>query len=228
MARNGSIWAVKLLFSGSDLINHNSLSERKFSQNMKKIGITGGIGSGKSTVCRVFKALGVPVYEADERAKWLTNHDPILRADIIRLLGPMAYDAAGQYNRAFVATQVFANPDLLAQLNGLVHPRVQADTQRWAEDYAHLPYVVKEAALMTAAGQGNDLDSVVVVMAPLSLRVQRIRNRDPHRSEAEIRDIINRQISDEARRELADELLVNDETQLLLPQVLRLDAAFRI
>jgi dephospho-CoA kinase len=195
---------------------------------MKKVGVTGGIGSGKSTVCRLFKALGIPVYEADERAKWLTNHDPILRADITRLLGPMAYDALGQYNRAFVAAQVFANPDLLAQLNALIHPRVQADTLRWATAYTHLPYVVKEAALMNAAGQGNDLDAVVVVMAPLDLRIRRIRHRDPQRTDAEIRAIISRQISDEARRELADELLVNDETQLLIPQVLRLDAAFRI
>ncbi|MBO0939910.1 dephospho-CoA kinase [Fibrella sp. HMF5335] len=194
---------------------------------MKKIGVTGGIGSGKSTVCRVFKAMGVPVYEADERAKWLTNHDPLLRADIMRLLGPMAYDASGQYNRAFVAAQVFTNPTLLTQLNALIHPRVQADTLRWAAAYAELPYVIKEAALMNAAGQGNDLDAVVVVMAPLDLRIRRIQHRDPQRTEAEINAIISRQISDEARQQLADELLINDETRLLIPQIIRLDRAFR-
>ena len=193
---------------------------------MKKIGITGGIGSGKSTVCQVFRALGVPIYEADERAKWLTTHDPILRADLVRLLGPQAYDAAGQYNRAFVAAQVFTNPALLGQLNNLIHPRVQADTLRWSENYGHLPYVIKEAALMNAAGQGNDLEAVVVVLAPLDLRIRRIRQRDPQRTDAEIKAIISRQITDEARRDLADELLINDETQLLMPQILRLDKLF--
>ena len=194
---------------------------------MKKIGITGGIGSGKSTVCQVFRALGVPIYEADERAKWLTTHDPILRADVVRLLGPQAYDAAGQYNRAFVAAQVFTDPALLGQLNRLIHPRVQADTGRWVENYSHMPYVIKEAALMNAAGQDNDLDAVVVVLAPLDLRIRRIRQRDPQRTDAEIKAIISRQITDEARRELADELLINDETQLLMPQIFRLDKLFR-
>ncbi|MEZ0607439.1 dephospho-CoA kinase [Fibrella sp. WM1] len=193
---------------------------------MKKIGITGGIGSGKSTVCHVFRILNVPVYEADERAKWLTNHDPILKADIIRLLGPAAYDAAGQYNRAFVAAQVFTNPALLKQLNALVHPRVFADTARWADEHKQYPYVLKEAALMNAAGDGNDLDAVVVVTAPEPLRVARIRQRDPQRSTAEIQAIIDRQISEEARLKLADFVLINDEANLLLPQILRLHELF--
>ncbi|CCH00717.1 dephospho-CoA kinase [Fibrella aestuarina BUZ 2] len=193
---------------------------------MKKIGITGGIGSGKSTVCRVFSILNVPVYEADERAKWLTNHDPILKADIVRLLGPNAYDAAGQYNRAFVAAQVFTNPDLLKQLNTLIHPRVFADTARWVDEHEQYPYVLKEAALMNAAGDGNDLDAVVVVTAPEPLRVARIRQRDPQRSTTEIQAIIDRQISEEARLKLADFVLVNDEANLLLPQILRLHELF--
>lgn len=198
---------------------------------MKKIGITGGIGSGKSTVCRVFRTLGVPVYEADERAKWLTNHDPILRADVVRLLGPDAYDAAGRYNRAFVAAQVFTDPALLNQLNALIHPRVFADTVRWVDEQARHPYVLKEAALMNAAGprqggQGNDLDAVVVVTAPQALRIERIRQRDPQRSLSEIQAIIDRQMSEEARLKLADYVLVNDETELLVPQILRLHALF--
>lgn len=193
---------------------------------MKKIGITGGIGSGKSTVCRVFSVLGIPVYQADERAKWLTDQDPILRADIIRLLGPDAYDAAGRYNRAWVAAQVFTAPDLLKQLNALIHPRVFADTARWVAEQAHCPYVLKEAALMNAAGQGNDLDVVVVVTAPQPLRIERIRQRDPQRSVAEIQAIIDRQISEDARLKLADYVLTNDETELLLPQILRLHDLF--
>ena len=191
-----------------------------------QIGVTGGIGSGKSTVCRVFRAMGIPVYEADERAKWLTDHDPILKADIRRLLGSQAYDHAGRYNRSWVASQVFDNPDLLSQLNALVHPRVMADTQRWVREQVGQPYVIKEAALMNAAGQHNDLDRVVVVHAPETLRIERVRKRDPHRSEAEIRNIIRRQISDEQRFALADYVLYNDETQLLLPQIDALHLAF--
>ena len=193
---------------------------------MKKIGVTGGIGAGKSIVCRLFSLLGIPVYEADERAKWLTQHDPILKADIVRLLGAEAYDVAGHYNRGYVAAQVFGNPDRLAALNALVHPRVFADTDRWVRQQS-APYVVKEAALMRAAGDQNDLDAVIVVTAPLGLRIARIRERDPQRSETEIRAIIDRQITDEARLQLANYVVHNDETQLLIPQVLHLDRLLR-
>ena len=191
-----------------------------------QIGVTGGIGSGKSVVCQVFRALGIPVYEADERARWLTEHDPILKADIQRILGPNAYDSLGRYNRAWVASQVFANPELLSMLNGVIHPRVFADTSSWVNEQMGKPYVVKEAALMRAAGDGNSLDNVIVVHAPVALRVERIRKRDPHRSEAEIWSIINRQISDNERLQLADYVLENDERQLLLPSIIRLHEEF--
>lgn len=191
-----------------------------------QIGVTGGIGAGKSVVCRVFKTLGVPVYEADERAKWLTEHDPILKADIRRVLGPNAYDALGHYNRAWVAAQVFASPGLLTALNAIIHPRVHADTVAWVAQHANEPYVIKEAALMRAAGDGNSLDKVIVVHAPVAFRIERIRHRDPHRSEAEIRNIIDRQISDDERLQLADYVLENDERQLLLPQIIKLHEEF--
>jgi len=187
-----------------------------------QIGVTGGIGSGKSVVCRVFTALGIPVYEADARAKWLTEHDPSLRTDIIRVLGPLAYDAQDSYDRAWVASQVFTNPARLAQLNAVIHPRVLADTLDWVRQHADAPYVVKEAALMRAAGDGNTLDKVIVVHAPVALRVARIQQRDPHRSEADIRAIMDRQVSDDERLQMADYVLVNDESQLLLPQILAL------
>lgn len=191
-----------------------------------QIGVTGGIGSGKSVVCQVFRVLGIPVYEADERARWLTEHDPILKADIQRVLGLNAYDSLGRYNRAWVASQVFANPELLAMLNDVIHPRVFTDTSSWVNEQIGKPYVVKEAALMRAAGDGNSLDKVIVVHAPVALRVERIRKRDPHRSEAEIRSIIERQMSDDERRQLADYVLENDEHQLLLPSIIRLHEDF--
>lgn len=191
-----------------------------------QIGVTGGIGSGKSVVCQVFQTLGAPIYEADERAKWLTEHDPILKADIRRVLGPEAYDALGHYNRGWVASQVFANPELLIALNRVIHPRVFADTVAWVNQQLGKPYVIKEAALMKAAGDSNSLDKVIVVNAPLDLRIERIRKRDPHRSEGEIRNIIARQISDEERLRIADYVLENDESQLLLPHIVQLHEEF--
>ncbi len=197
-----------------------------------QIGVTGGIGSGKSVVCRVFSALGVPIYEADSQAKWLTNHDPALRADILNLLGPEAYTTdpsepeSGVYNTAWVAAQVFANPTLLTQLNKLIHPRVMADTETWVAQHAHQSYVIKEAAIMRAAGDHNTLDKVIVVTAPIDLRIARIRQRDPHRSETDIRNIIDRQVSDADRLKIADYVVRNDETELLLPQLVRLHELF--
>ena len=196
-----------------------------------QIGVTGGIGSGKSTVCRVFATLGVPVYSADERAKWLTEHDPILKADITRVLGKQAYDRnagpiLGKYNRAWVASQVFTDPVLLDQLNAVVHPRVIADTALWVSQHADTPYVIKEAALMRAAGDGNSLDKVIVVQAPAALRMGRIRTRDPHRSTDEIQHIIDRQVSDDERLRIADYVFDNDERQLLLPQIVALHQEF--
>lgn len=191
-----------------------------------QIGVTGGIGSGKSIVCRVFARLGAPVYYADERAKWLTEHDPILKADITRVLGAQAYDSLGKYNRSWVASQVFAEPLLLEQLNAVIHPRVVADTARWVSEHADKPYVIKEAALMRAAGDGNSLHKVIVVQAPAAIRIDRIRVRDPHRSAEEIQHIIDRQVSDEERLRLADYVLLNDESQLLLPPIVRLHEEF--
>lgn len=198
-----------------------------------QIGVTGGIGSGKSMVCRVFETLGVPVYYADERAKWLTEHDPILKADITRVLGPQAYDGnrtggpgLGKYNRSWVASQVFAEPVLLDQLNAVIHPRVIADTALWVSQHTDQPYVIKEAALMRAAGDGNSLDKVIVVQAPATLRIGRIRSRDPHRSAQEIQHIIDRQVSDDERFRIADYVLHNDESQLLLPQIVTLHHEF--
>ncbi|UFH56722.1 dephospho-CoA kinase [Spirosoma sp. KNUC1025] len=191
-----------------------------------QIGVTGGIGAGKSIVCQIFQALGIPIYEADERAKWLTEHDPILKADIVRVLGPNAYDATGHYNRSWVASQVFTSPALLGQLNGVIHPRVMSDTDAWVNEHADKPYVVKEAALMRAAGDKNSLDKVIVVRAPIDIRIERIRKRDPHRSIEEIRNIINRQVSDDERVQIADYVVDNDESQLVLPQVIRLHDEF--
>lgn len=190
------------------------------------IGVTGGIGSGKSMVCRLFECLDIPVYYADSRAKWLTNHDPEIRERVTQLLGPDAYDREGRYDTRFVASRVFGNELLLKQLNAIIHPVVLRDTKEWLVANAGLPYVAKEAAIMGKAGQANSVDYVVMVDAPVELRIQRILQRDK-RSEAEIRAIIERQISDESRRGISDFIVQNDNDSELIPQVLRLHEIFK-
>lgn len=190
------------------------------------IGVTGGIGSGKSIVCRLFSCLDIPVYDADTRAKWLTNHDPAIREAIITLLGAESYTASGEYNRAFVSSLVFQNADLLKELNGIIHPAVMKDTEVWMEKNSAFPYLIKEAAIMNKAGEHNNLDYVVVVQAPVALRLSRIKGRDKNRSEEEIKAIIKRQISDEERDQIADFTINNDENAALIPQVLQLHKLF--
>lgn len=187
---------------------------------MKLIGITGGIGSGKSIVCKVFELLDVPVYYADARANWLTNNDLQLRKEIKELLGRQAYDENGQYNRKWVASQVFDNPELLKMLNMLIHPRVFSDTKKWLTLHQNQPYVVREAAISNAAGKGNDLDKLIVVSCPIVVRIKRIQQRDPQRSDEQIRAIIARQKTEEEFSEIADYQIINDDTQLILPQIL--------
>lgn len=190
-----------------------------------QIGVTGGIGSGKSMVCRIFSCLDIPVYNADSRAKWLTNHDPVIREKVTVLLGPESYNEAGIYNTAYVAPLVFNNEKLLKELNAIIHPVVMSDTESWVYQHADAPYVIKEAAIMNAAGDKNTLDYVIAVEAPVSLRISRILSRD-NRSEKEIRAIIERQVSDEKRREIADFTVINDETTALIPQVMKLHRLF--
>lgn len=191
------------------------------------IGITGGIGSGKSIICKIFEVLGVPVYYADERAKWLTNNDLQLRKEIKELLGREAYNSDGQYNRKWVASQVFDNPALLKILNSLIHPRVFDDTKLWLNQHQNHPYVLREAALTNAAGDGNDLDKLIIVTSPLDLRIARIKKRDPQRTKEEIQDIISRQKTEKEFQQIADYQIVNDENQLLISQVLVLHQIFQ-
>lgn len=196
---------------------------------MLRIGITGGIGSGKSVVSRLFAVLGVPVYDSDQRARWVMEHDEQLPRQLQAAFGADTYDAAGQLNRVFLARAVFGDPARLAQLNVLVHPRVGEDFAHWAagQEAAGQPYTLKEAALLYESGAYRQLDRIITVAAPLALREARVLARDPHRTAADVRRIIGQQLSEEEKIARADYVVYNDDTQLLLPQVLRLDAAFR-
>jgi dephospho-CoA kinase len=189
---------------------------------MKVIGITGGIGSGKSIVCKVFELLGTPVYYADLRANWLTNTDLQLRKEIKELFGRKAYDENGQYNRKWIANQVFENPQLLQLLNILIHPKVFEDTQKWLRQHQSQPYVLREAAISNEAGKGTDLDKIIVVSCPLEIKIKRILQRDPQRSIDQIHSIMARQKSEDAYLSIADYQIINDDKELILPQILSL------
>ena len=195
---------------------------------MLRIGITGGIGSGKSTASRLFHALGVPVYDADTRARWVMENDPALRDELRAAFGATIYDAAGGLNRPALAGMVFNNPARLAQLNGLVHPHVGTDFERWAtvqQQQGHA-YVLKEAALLFEAGSYKQLVRIITVFAPLAVRTARVLRRDPQRSAADVAAIMAKQLSEEEKVQRADHVLLNDDVQPLLPQVLALHAAF--
>ena len=195
---------------------------------MLRIGITGGIGSGKSIAGRLFHALGVPVYDADTRARWVMEHDEALRNELLAAFGADTYDAAGRLNRPVLAGTVFNNPARLAQLNALVHPHVGTDFERWAaaQQQAGHAYVLKEAALLFEAGSYKQLDRMITVFAPLAVRTARVLRRDPQRSATDVAAIMAKQLSEEEKMQRADYVLVNDDVQPLLPQVLALHARF--
>lgn len=188
-----------------------------------KVGITGGIGAGKSLAARVFMILGVPVYDSDSRARGLMNSSPFIKEKILRAFGADAY-VNGQLDREVLAQIVFKNPDKLQQLNAIVHPAVAEDFREWASAQV-ATYVVQEAALIFEVGSQKRLDKVILVTAPEDLRVKRVLERDPHRSADGVKDIMSRQWSEEQKKELANYVIANDESSLLIPQVLKIHEA---
>ncbi len=187
-----------------------------------EVGVTGGIGSGKSVVCRIFQCLGIPVYDADSRAKNLMTTDGILVEQIKKEFGTLSYHPDGSLNRVHLSTTAFGNSERLKVLNGLVHPRVAVDYELWVESCHQSPYVIREAALLFEAGVNTSMGKIVVVHAPEAIRLERIRARDPQRAEKEIKAIMNNQLPEEEKLRRADEILYNDAQHMLIPQVLSL------
>jgi dephospho-CoA kinase len=191
-----------------------------------QIGITGGIGSGKSLICRIFQILGAPVYNADSRAKDLMTTDGILISRIKKEFGELSYRQDGSLHREYLSEKVFNDTERLKVLNGLVHPRVAEDYTQWVDHHQRVPYVIKEAALLFEAGSYKTLDKVIVVYAPSSVRIKRVLSRDKHRTETQVREIMKNQLSDEDILARADFIIRNDESQLVITQVLDLHHRF--
>lgn len=192
---------------------------------MLKVGITGGIGSGKTTVCRIFEVLGIPVFYADEAAKSVMLTDEQLKADIIRIFGKGAYSDQGELNRKHIASIVFNDARELEKLNALVHPAVFRAFDRWVYEQTDAEYVIKEAALLFESGSYKMCGQTVLVKSPEDLRIRRVSERDGISAE-EVRLRMSRQFSDEQKEELADHIILNDEKTLLVPQVLDLHRWF--
>jgi dephospho-CoA kinase len=189
---------------------------------MLKVGLTGGIGSGKSTIAAIFETLGIPVSYADDEAKRLMNEDPDLRAAIGRAFGPEAY-AGGTLNRKYLAGQVFNDPVKLETLNNLVHPVTIREGSQWMKEQAALghPYAIREAALIFEARGAGHLDFVIGVYAPLALRIHRTMQRD-HSSREAVQQRMRNQIDEEIKMKLCDAVIRNDEQEAVIPQVLAL------
>lgn len=192
---------------------------------MLKIGLTGGIGSGKSTVARIFNVLGIPVYSADDAAKRLMIEDEELKKNIIKSFGEESY-INGELNRKYLSAQVFNDRKKIELLNSFVHPATIKDAAQWM-DKQQSPYIIKEAALIFESGSNLFLDYVIGVQSPSELRIERVMNRDKiSREQVEAR--MKLQMVEEEKMKRCDFIIVNDEQQMLIPQVLLLHEKFSI
>ena len=193
---------------------------------MLKIGITGGIGAGKSTVAGIFKVLGVPVFDADATAKNILNTDSVLREQIADTFGSETYKN-GLLDKKYLATLVFNNPDQLAKLNALVHPATIEAANIWAKhcEEQGSPYILKEAALLFEAGTNVGLDFIIGVTAPVEMRIARVMERD-HVTREEVLKRMQHQLDDSEKMKRCNFVIDNNEASLVIPEVLALHARF--
>jgi len=187
---------------------------------MKKIGITGGIGSGKTTVCKIFELLGIPIYYADDRAKELIVKDEKLKTKIIETFGEESYRADGSYNTVYIGGIVFSDKDKLAQLNAIVHPAMYQDGVDWHNAQEGVPYTLKEAAILFESKGHLQMDQSILVVAPEDIRIERVMKRDDTTVEA-VKARIDKQLPDAEKIKLADYIILNDGRAPLVPQILK-------
>ncbi|TXE07675.1 dephospho-CoA kinase [Gelidibacter salicanalis] len=183
---------------------------------MKIIGITGGIGSGKTTVAKMFQDLGVPLYIADDRAKHLMNTSECIKKELTALFGKNAYNDA-QLNRAYLASKIFENAELLKQMNAIVHPRVGEDFKHWQAAQS-APYVLKEAAVIFENDLAGQFDFIITVIADLDIRIERIIQRD-QTTEDKIMAIVKNQLSDDEKAKNSDFVITNHDLDQTKEQV---------
>jgi dephospho-CoA kinase len=188
------------------------------------IGLTGGIGSGKSVVAKIFTTMGIPVFNADETAKMMMQSNPEMKAKLIEQFGSSIYDASGLQKEKLAAI-VFNDSFQLQLLNAIVHPMTIQAAKDWAAKQ-NSPYVIKEAALIFESGAADGLFKVIGVTAPLSLRIHRVMQRDGV-SKEQVEARMQHQISDTIKMRLCDYVIQNNNQEMLIPQVLELDKAIR-
>lgn len=192
---------------------------------MLKVGITGGIGSGKSTVCRVFSVLGIPVFESDKIARELMNTDTEIKQQLVDLFGTAVYLPDQTINRKYLAGIVFNNPSLLAQLNTIVHPVVRKTFFDWCEKQ-QTPYIIHEAAILFESGFYKMMDKTITVTTSEHERIQRVMKRDGITLEM-VNERIKNQWNDQQRMELADFVIGNNDDELVIPQIIEIDKKLR-
>ncbi len=189
---------------------------------MIKVGITGGIGSGKTTVCKIFEIFGIPIYYADVRAKKLMIEDEELVQNVKELLGNNAYNSDKSLNRKFVAQKVFNDSALLKSLNSLVHPKVWEDADFWYQEQdSQTPYVLNEAALLFETGSYKRFDKVILVTAPVEVRIERVMKRDTA-TRKEVESRMNKQLKDNIKIPLSEFEIKNDNQLSLISQVFKI------
>lgn len=188
---------------------------------MIKVGITGGIGSGKTTVCKVFQILGVPIYFADIRAKVILDTNEEVKLKIINCFGNELLSDSGFVDRIKLAAFVFNSKEKLEKLNAILHPLVQIDFDNWLKQHATYNYILKEAAILFESGSFKNLDSIITVIAPLDLRISRVMFRDDI-SKSQIESRIDKQISDEEKIKRSQFVIYNNEEEFLIPQILKI------
>ncbi|HRG51231.1 MAG TPA: dephospho-CoA kinase [Bacteroidia bacterium] len=188
---------------------------------MLKVGITGGIGSGKTTVCKVFELLGVPVYYADDASRELLETDTDIKNEIVAVFGKEVIDENDRIIRKKVASLVFGNEQQLKKLNAIIHPAVALHFENWLTKHATAPYILKEAAILFESGAYLQMDKVIAVSAPEELRIARVVKRDKVLAE-EVKRRMQNQLPEEERIKRSHYVITNDEEQLVIPQVIKL------
>jgi dephospho-CoA kinase len=185
-------------------------------QNVKTIGITGGIGSGKTIVAKIISCLGYPVFYSDKEAKSIVYTDEGVRQQLIDLLGSQAYHE-GQFNRGFVAEKVFRDPTVREKVNAIVHPAVRTQFKRWAEKQDS-PLVFNEAAILFETGAYKQLDAVILVTAPSGVKIKRVMKRDNCDKQA-VLDRMSAQWTDAQKMEMTNLLILNDDVHPVIAQI---------